>query len=99
LRAYLSAIVNNAERALFKKRGGLPPDPDPDSPSPEKPYVLMAIRILRRRGKAKCAYLFERYFFEGATYAELAAELQMEESSVRGLMSRCLKVVKTVVAP
>jgi RNA polymerase sigma factor (sigma-70 family) len=54
---------------------------------PERRTLLH--RILARLDEA-CRHLLERLYFDGATYAELAAELNMAESSVRARSSRCM---------
>ena len=47
-------------------------------------------KILSRMDEG-CRRLLERVFLEGASYTELAGELEIVESSVRAKLARCVR--------
>lgn len=67
-----------------------------DRRAPDAESTTLLHRILRRLSSA-CAELLERAFLDGASYADLAAEMGMAESSVRSKVTRCLQKARELV--
>jgi RNA polymerase sigma factor (sigma-70 family) len=101
-RAYLFSIVKataigmarSARRRRFRENAelpnGVPCRPDPSDG--------LTVRALLAALPEECRSLLRRAFFEDATYADLAAELGLQESSVRARLSRCLRRARELAA-
>jgi RNA polymerase sigma factor (sigma-70 family) len=62
------------------------------------PTARLDVLLIFRRLGSPCRELLERLYLDGATHGELAAELDLEESSVRAKVSRCLRRAREVAA-
>lgn len=99
VRSYLYSIVRSTylqmSRSAWRRRlreqrgtahGHLPPNPE---------FHTYLHRVLAQLSEA-CQELLERLYFDGATYAELAVELNLTESSVRARATRCLQSARAL---
>ena len=101
VRSYLYSIVRTTFLELVRRswrrkqreeQSTIMPAP-PDNPETQ----TLLHRILSRLPEV-CRELLARLYFDGATYAELAVELNLAESSVRARSSRCLGKARNLVS-
>jgi DNA-directed RNA polymerase specialized sigma24 family protein len=64
------------------------------SPAPDPDSAIDVRNLLSRLDKA-CQELLRRAFLDGASYADLSAELGLAESSIRAKVSRCIRKART----
>jgi RNA polymerase sigma factor (sigma-70 family) len=101
-RSYLYSIVKATYLQIWRsydrrKRRELSVAPEDEALPAESSARLDVMLILKRLG-SPCRELLERVYLDGATHAQLAAELQLEESSVRAKLSRCLGRARELAA-
>jgi len=92
---YLRAIVRTtmlqmirSETRRVRRETGVYADVPTTS---HNPGPAIDVRRVLSRLPDECAEILRRVFLEGVSYATLAAELNMLESSVRTRVSRCLR--------
>ena len=71
---------------------------DEPTPPPPDPLAFLEVAAALRPLSEPCRALLVRVFLEDASYAELAKEYGLTESSVRSRMTRCLKQARQVAA-
>jgi RNA polymerase sigma factor (sigma-70 family) len=101
-RSYLYSIVKATRIQLYRslsrrRRREEIADLQPAAP-PNFETKTILYRILKRLSEP-CRELLERTFYDGASHAELAAELGLVESSVRSRLTRCLQQARSLARP
>jgi RNA polymerase sigma factor (sigma-70 family) len=69
---------------------------NPIPSSPRDPNPRLELLDVLRRLDSTCQELLERVFFDGASYADLADELGLAESSVRSRITRCIQKARAI---
>ena len=92
---YLYAIVRStvlqAARRASRRRNREQPLVREDLTPPHNPGHEIDVRRLLVKLPPECARLLEQVYLHGVPYSEIAAELEMLESSVRVKVTRCLR--------
>lgn len=104
VKIYVYAFVRSAylqmQRSAWRRRrredAAAPAIDEPgQAADPETRTLLHGIL---KRLSAECRELLGQLYFDGATYAELAAGLGLADSSLRARTSRCLKKARDIVS-
>ena len=101
MRSYLYTIVRTTFLELVRRtwrRQQREAENPIEPPPPSNPETQTGLHRILARLSEVCRELLERLYFDGTTYAELAAEMNLAESSVRARASRCLGKARDLVS-
>jgi RNA polymerase sigma factor (sigma-70 family) len=92
VRSTVIQMSRSGGRRIARENASLPNN---DAAHPNPGPSLDVTKILSRLPK-ECRDLLERVFIDGCSYEELARELGIAESSVRSMVSRCVKRARRI---
>lgn len=91
-RAFLQTLRTVRRRKLREASA------DPPAPGLGNPEAGTRLYRILARLPETCRELLQRLYFDGASYAELAEEFGLRESSVRARTTRCLRSARKLLA-